>query len=87
MSDPIPTTAPAPKPILYALRWEEFGTVLGDSHTVIAPSFTRAKVPGGWLMRATKGEDLTTLFIPDPEHTWTLEVAELPKAAALRPFR
>ena len=43
------------------MQWEE----LKSNHGIMG----RAKVPGGWFV-IYKGEGITMIFYPDPEHKW-----------------
>jgi hypothetical protein len=44
------------------LKWEELKS---DVFMVF-----RAKVPGGWLVFARRGDDGGLTFYPDPDHQW-----------------
>ena len=51
------------------LLWEEIKCELKEK-SFLSPSMYsmhRAKVPGGWLIRAS---DNSAFFYPDPEHLW-----------------
>ena len=50
-----------------ALNWETLeskGIILGKK------SIKRAKVPGGWLIRAEVDTGGSVIFMPDPHHEW-----------------
>jgi hypothetical protein len=52
------------------LKWERVGTMddFGGETNVIA---SRAKVPGGWLIKITDvSERFQITFLPDPKHEW-----------------
>ncbi len=52
------------------LYWEELRSTYGGSSRITLDY--RAKVPGGWLVRATgtSGANPSLTFVPDPEHKW-----------------
>ena len=54
------------------LIWEAVKSEVSEKgfFAAAAPSVLRAKVPGGWFIRATTGAAGSTFFYPDPEHTW-----------------
>ncbi len=55
-----------------ALCWE---SVKQDGNS--GGRLRRAKVPGGWLLLLTTGEDPAILqFFPDPQHSWDVELEE-----------
>jgi hypothetical protein len=35
-----------------------------------APELTRARVPGGWLVRFKNSDTGGPTFVPDPKHEW-----------------
>ncbi len=58
-----------------SLKWER---VAGSTPWGSGIGVLRAKVPGGWLVRAeeTGGSRDGICFYPDPEHEWTIEEDE-----------
>ena len=54
------------------LKWEEIKCEMQEKGFLKmgAPSVLRAKVPGGWFVKADRTDAGGAFFYPDPEHTW-----------------
>jgi hypothetical protein len=60
---------------MVTLKWEKVeGSVTWTRKLLEDDSplkITRAKVPGGWLVRENKGQwYITITFVPDPKNEW-----------------
>ena len=51
------------------LKFESLKIEQYDGYMRMTP-MVRSKIPGGWIVVMTGGQERSIAFVPDPNHTW-----------------